>query len=131
MRPIRLLPLLTVIAAVSLAGCGTSSELTAPEGTTEPAATSAAPGSTSSGPAGAEQYTMEQVAEHDDDQSCWTVINGEVYDVTSWVVRHPGGPDRIRGLCGQDGTRNFTGQHEGQEVPAGRLAEFKIGTLAD
>ena len=56
-------------------------------------------------------YTMAQVAEHNDATSCWTAIGGEVYDVTQWISRHPGGAERIEGLCGTNGTGAFTGKH--------------------
>lgn len=75
-------------------------------------------------------YTMAQVAQHKSAQSCWTVINNEVYDVTRWIGSHPGGAARIKGLCGIDGTSQFMGQHEGAAQPQERLAGFKIGTLA-
>jgi cytochrome b involved in lipid metabolism len=75
-------------------------------------------------------YTAAQVAEHSTAASCWTSINGSVYDVTTWIGKHPGGPDRILSLCGNDGSTAFNGQHTGQARPMNELASFKIGTLA-
>ncbi len=74
-------------------------------------------------------YSMADVATHKDGTSCWTVINGGVYDVTSWINQHPGGPDAILSLCGKDGSSTFTNQHEGQMRPEQELAGFKIGVL--
>ena len=74
-------------------------------------------------------YSMTNVATHKDGTSCWTVINGGVYDVTSWINQHPGGPDAILSLCGKDGSSTFTNQHEGQMRPEQELAGFKIGVL--
>ena len=73
---------------------------------------------------------MADVQQHNSSDSCWTAINNEVYDVTSWISQHPGGPDRIEGLCGKDGTSNFEGQHSGDSNPQSRLASFKIGELS-
>ncbi|MBK8470445.1 MAG: cytochrome b5 domain-containing protein [Actinomycetales bacterium] len=87
----------------------------------------AAPPATSGG--GATAYTMAQVATHNTKESCWAVVSGGVYDLTSWVDRHPGGEDAIRGLCGTDGTAAFTTQHSGAALPTNTLAGFKIGTL--
>jgi cytochrome b involved in lipid metabolism len=74
-------------------------------------------------------YTLAQVALHNSASSCWTAINGGVYDVTTWINQHPGGPEAILSLCGTDGSAAFNGQHGGQARPAAELASFKIGTL--
>lgn len=73
--------------------------------------------------------TMEEVESNDSPESCWTVIDGVVYDVTEWIDQHPGGSGRIEQLCGSDGTAQFQGQHGGQENPEEQLAEFEIGEL--
>ncbi len=75
--------------------------------------------------------TMATVAQHNTKTSCYTAINGSVYDVTSWISQHPGGSAAIISLCGKDGTAGFTGQHGGQGRPASELAAYKIGALAN
>ncbi|PKQ32468.1 MAG: hypothetical protein CVT62_04030 [Actinobacteria bacterium HGW-Actinobacteria-2] len=72
---------------------------------------------------------MAQVQQHASATSCWTVVDGKVYDVTNWINQHPGGPQRIIGLCGTDGTAAFHGQHGSQSQPNKTLAGFQIGTL--
>lgn len=74
--------------------------------------------------------TMAQVKQHNSASSCYTAINGDVYDVTSWISQHPGGAQAILSLCGTDGSAAFDAQHGGQRRPASELASFKIGTLA-
>ncbi len=74
-------------------------------------------------------YTMAQVAAHNTQSSCWTAINGSVYNVTSWISQHPGGAQAIISLCGTDGSAAFNDQHGGQRRPASELASFKIGAL--
>lgn len=74
-------------------------------------------------------YTMAEVAAHADASSCWSVINGGVYNLTSWIDRHPGGSDFIKGICGKDGSAAFNGQHGGSARPEGVLASFKLGVL--
>ncbi|MGJ9371888.1 cytochrome b5 domain-containing protein [Nesterenkonia sp. CF4.4] len=73
--------------------------------------------------------TMEQVEENDSPDSCWAVMDGTVYDLTDWIEDHPGGADRIEGLCGTDAAAAFEGQHGGSEGPEQQLTEFEIGTL--
>ncbi len=79
--------------------------------------------------ASAPRFTMEQVRQHASSASCWTAIDGKVYDVTSWINRHPGGPERILSLCGTDGTAAFHGQHASQGRPNDTLGSYQIGTL--
>jgi len=75
------------------------------------------------------EYTMSDVAMHATVSSCWTAVNDSVYDVTSWVNKHPGGSTAILGLCGKDGSDRFNGKHGGQSRPESELANFKIGIL--
>lgn len=75
-------------------------------------------------------YTAAQVATHKDATSCWTIIDGNVYDLTQWIGKHPGGEQAIRSLCGVDGTVAFHGQHDDAKKQADILVTFKIGTLA-
>lgn len=117
-----LLPLTALLlAAAGLTACGGGGN-SAGE-TSAPASSASASASNTAG------YTMAQVQEHGDETSCWTVIEGKVYDVTPWISEHPGGPDRITALCGTDGTAQFTGMHEGDPKPASRLEGFLIGSL--
>lgn len=76
------------------------------------------------------QYTVAEVSTHNSAASCWSAINGSVYDLTSFVSRHPGGSAAIKSLCGIDGTAAFSGQHGGDQRPASELAGLKIGILA-
>jgi cytochrome b involved in lipid metabolism len=73
---------------------------------------------------------MAQVALHASASSCWTVIRGSVYDLTTWISQHPGGEQAILQLCGTDGTDEFVGQHGGSPQQENKLATFKIGVLA-
>ena len=74
-------------------------------------------------------YTLSQISQHANSKSCWSAIDGSVYDLTKWINRHPGGPSVIKAICGQDGSRSFNGQHRGQSRPANELSNFKIGEL--
>ncbi|GAB95506.1 hypothetical protein KILIM_021_00460 [Kineosphaera limosa NBRC 100340] len=122
-------------AVATLAGCGSDDGQEAAASPTTPAATATTPAQTDGAHTddaqteGSQSFTMAQVAEHNTASSCWTAIEGEVYDVTNWISQHPGGPDKIQGLCGTDGTATFQGQHSDAPNPNERLATFKIGTL--
>jgi cytochrome b involved in lipid metabolism len=74
-------------------------------------------------------YTMAEVAVNNSASKCWTVVSGNVYDVTNFAPKHPGGKESVLKLCGKDGTSAFTQKHGGQEKPEAVLAGLKIGVL--
>jgi cytochrome b involved in lipid metabolism len=75
-------------------------------------------------------YTMEEVSARKDASDCLTVVRGEVYDVTAFIDKHPGGDKNILKLCGLDGTVAFEKKHGGQEKPENALKGFEVGVLA-
>ncbi|CAO3588816.1 unnamed protein product [Absidia cylindrospora] len=54
----------------------------------------------------AKVYTSSQVASHTSADSCWIIYNGKVYDVTEFILDHPGGDDLILDYAGKDVTAN-------------------------
>ncbi len=95
-----------------------------PSATSSPAA-SAAP-TASKAPA----LTMKDVAANNTAKSCWSAIDGNVYDLTRWINSHPGGASAITFLCGTDGSKAFAAQHAGEGKPTSRLAGFFLGPLS-
>lgn len=86
------------------------------------------------------QYSSTEVALHDSRSDCWTIIGDEVYDITSYMLRHPGGTE-IERACGIDSTSLFSSRKtsSGETVGSGtphssvareQLAKLKIGGLA-
>lgn len=84
----------------------------------------------STGGATSAGITMAVVAQHSSRTDCWSSINGSVYDLTSWIPKHPGGEGAIVQLCGKDGSAKFNGQHGGDSGKAKILTGFKVGVLA-
>lgn len=76
-------------------------------------------------------YSLLEVEKHNSKESCWTVIRKEVYDLTNWISKHPGGEKAILDICGKDGTVLFENQHAGQDKPESTLLQFKIGQLLE
>ena len=75
-------------------------------------------------------YTIAKVKENRSSASCWSVINGNVYDLTKWIYQHPGGASRIQQICGTDGSSEFNGRHTGQADAVGALKSYLLGPLA-
>ncbi len=72
-----------------------------------------------------------EVSKHDNQNDCWTIINNEVYDLTSYINSHPGGVPNILNLCGIDGSSAFSAQHGSDRKPAQELSSFVIGAIGD
>ena len=76
--------------------------------------------------------TMSELAKHNSSQSCWLLISGKIYDVTSFINQHPGGANEILKNCGTDATvafatRGGTGTHSARAYSM--LSKYFIGNL--
>jgi len=49
-------------------------------------------------------YTWSEVQLHTKKDDKWLVIDGQVYKITNWVGKHPGGSKVIGHYAGQDAT---------------------------
>ena len=50
------------------------------------------------------EVTWTDVHNHKEKTDQWLVIDGEVYDVTRWARKHPGGSRVVNHYAGQDAT---------------------------
>lgn len=73
-------------------------------------------------------YSLQDVAKHDRLDDCWTIINGSVYDITSYVPMHAGGEEILQS-CGLDGAGVFMGL-DNNKAPK-QFLEFKIGVIKE
>ena len=77
-------------------------------------------------------YTVKQVATHKSEDDCWLILGekGEekVYDVTKFLDDHPGGPDIILDLAGQNAHEEFEDIAHSKDA-RNMLKQFEIGTL--
>ncbi|KAG8740090.1 Cytochrome b2, mitochondrial precursor [Ceratobasidium sp. 414] len=55
--------------------------------------------------------SYDEIRKHNSRDSCWVVVNGEVYDVTGFLNDHPGGVAPILKVAGSDATRVFVPIH--------------------
>jgi predicted heme/steroid binding protein len=74
-------------------------------------------------------YTVEEVSTHNSAQSCWIIIHGKVYDVTKFLVLHPGGRNVLLKVAGKDASKEFTTFHS-KDVLA-KYLKLCIGSLKD
>ena len=75
-------------------------------------------------------YTRDQVAEHCFEGDIWIIIRDRVYDVSSFINRHPGGSEIVFDYAGADATNAF--ESVGHSEDARRLlCTFDIGKLIE
>ena len=85
---------------------------------------------TSTGTVSTEKFfSLTDIATHSGRASCYSAIEGKVYDLTAWIDQHPGGAQNILSICGKDGTAAFVAQHGGKQKQADILKTFLIGEL--
>ena len=74
-------------------------------------------------------YTAAQIATHNTVSDCWVSIEGNVYNLTSFIPIHPGGAAVIVGLCGTDATTALSFAPHGLNI-LGQVSQYVVGTLA-
>lgn len=80
--------------------------------------------------------TTEELGKHSEPKDCWITIENNVYDVSGYLVLHPGGANEITPYCGKDATTAFAtkGKNPGSshsQTAVNILAGYYIGTLGE
>lgn len=78
--------------------------------------------------------SIAELAKHNSASNCWLLINGKIYDVTSFLYQHPGNAGTILPTCGTDATVAYDtkGRPNGRPHSANAnamLADYFIGNL--
>ena len=80
-------------------------------------------------PAGTINLSNSEIKTHNLKFDCWSIVNGNVYNLTSYVKSHPGGASVIANICGKDGSKAFVNQHNTQGKPNNVLSSFLLGPV--
>jgi len=75
---------------------------------------------------GSSLITEPILSEHNSKEDCWIVYNKKVYDMTSYIPRHPGGEDKIAQNCG---TLNFESEFIKKHGTSKVELLMKVGTF--
>jgi len=71
---------------------------------------------------------FDEISKHNNAESTWIIIDDLVYDVTKFLMEHPGGEEVILNLAGQDATDGFN--DVGHSSDAKEMAkEYLIGRV--
>ncbi|KAJ4130212.1 hypothetical protein NW768_007195 [Fusarium equiseti] len=71
-------------------------------------------------------FTAKEVAAHNTRGDCWTIIKGQVYDVTKYMEDHPGGADVLIESAGKDSTIDFDSAGHSEDAFE-IMEEYRIG----
>ncbi|XP_022914316.1 cytochrome b5-like [Onthophagus taurus] len=73
-------------------------------------------------------FTLKEVASHDDIDDCWVIIYDRVYDLTDFIMEHPGGWEVLIENAGKDATIAFRGTGHSKSAVE-MLEKYYIGDL--
>lgn len=79
---------------------------------------------------GVRYFTWEEVAKHNTETDCWVTVHDKVYDITSWMDRHPGGKEILRLAAGRNISEAFESYHPFTNKAHEVLAKYEIGAVS-
>lgn len=69
---------------------------------------------------------QDQFSQHSTVSDCWILYQNKIYDITSYLPRHPGGEQKIAQFCGKPGFEEaFLAKHGTSKV----ATLMKVGVL--
>jgi len=72
-----------------------------------------------------------EVGKHASRRSCWVIIKGRVYDLTSFLDSHPGGSSIVLKYAGRDATEAFEPVHPTDTLEKHLAPEYVFGLRHD
>ncbi|KAI0276143.1 acyl-CoA dehydrogenase [Russula aff. rugulosa BPL654] len=77
------------------------------------------------------EYTLEEVAQHNKEGDVWIIVDSRVYDVSKFAGLHPGGAAvlLVDSIAGKDATKAFFGLHRQEVLYRPQYARLQIGTV--
>ena len=75
------------------------------------------------------EYTIEEVAFHNNENDAWIIINNDVYDITDFLDEHPGGKMILMSVLGEDATELFEELHN-LKILKEYGEKYKIGMIS-
>lgn len=49
----------------------------------------------------------DQISQHNNENSCWIILHNKVYDISTFLMQHPGGEEVLLEQAGKDATDYF------------------------
>jgi len=82
------------------------------------------------------KVSVSEIDKHATADDCWIVVNGKVYDLTTFAPEHPGGPDMIYKYAGKDGSKTYNDFHAANLIektlsPSDKKGAFDTSTVTE
>lgn len=77
-------------------------------------------------------YNLQEVHKHATVEDCWIVIQDKIYNVTSYILKHPAPKDAILKYCGKLADQGWQTKDIGKPhspMALRTLKKFEIGVL--
>lgn len=77
------------------------------------------------------RFSRQEILEHNKPGDCWIIIDNSIYDITSFITKHPGGSEILESRVGEDATSYFVTKHRNNKRAIEQLSYFKIGEVIE
>ncbi len=75
------------------------------------------------------KYYKSEIIKHNTAKDCWIIVFNKVYDITSFVYKHPGGSEILLSRAGEDASSFFQTRHGNMKRIQKILEQYCIGEL--
>lgn len=75
------------------------------------------------------KISISEIKSHNQSDDCWIVVDGQVWDITSFAPEHPGGPGIIYKYAGRDATAAYNEIHAPSIIKNGLSASANKGVV--
>ena len=79
------------------------------------------------------RYLLNEIATHATPGDCWIAVEGQVYDITDYIPRHPAPDEVLQPWCGRDATEGMRtkGTDRDHSARAWRLLKrYQVGIIS-
>jgi fatty acid desaturase len=75
-------------------------------------------------------YYKNEIILHNTKEDCWVILFNQVYDISDFVKKHPGGTEILLSRAGEDASSFFQTRHGIKSPYLKHLEKYKIGELS-
>lgn len=79
-------------------------------------------------------YSLAEVARHSAADDCWMAIDGQVYDLSTYLPKHPAKPSVLLSWCGKEASQAYHTKNKGRPHSSSAdqlLPKYRIGALGE
>lgn len=77
------------------------------------------------------EFSKSEILLHNSSKDCWIIVFNQVYNITDFLQKHPGGSEILLSRAGEDATSFFQTRHGRNNKIYEYLSPYKIGILPE